>query len=201
MLECGFTINTPHITQLLNCLRKTTPDALHFLYDERTMKIRYTTIVDPDVDYDPKQFRSEVKTYLADPHGWKSEGYVFVRSSSPTVEIHLSSPKTLETNGCRDASLSCAEMGGRHMQLNAMRWMKGSAASKLSLSEYRQYMITHEMGHILGHDHVTCPGKGEPAPLMMQQTLGIGKCRPNTKLTRRDRKKINALSTRSGRKH
>jgi hypothetical protein len=164
------------------------------------MKIRYTTRVDPDVDYDPKQFRNEVKTYLADPHGWRSEGYVFVRSSSPAVVIYLSSPQTLETNGCRDASLSCAELGGRHMYLNAMRWKKGSAASKLSLSDYRQYMVTHEMGHILGHDHVGCPGRGEPAPLMMQQTLGIGTCNPNTKLTRRDRKKSNAVSTRSNRK-
>lgn len=165
------------------------------------MKIRYTTNVDPDVDYDPKQFRKEVKAYLADPHGWKSEGYVFVRSSHADVEIHLSSPQTLASSGCHDSKLSCAEMGGRHMYLNAMRWMKGSTASKLSLPDYRQYVVTHEMGHILGHDHVTCPGPGQPAPLMMQQTVGIGKCKSNTKLTRRDRKKTNALSTRSGRKH
>lgn len=168
---------------------------------ESTMKIRYTTSVDPDVDYDPKQFRKEVRAYLADPHGWKSEGYVFVRTTNPAVEIHLSSPRTLETNGCRDGTLSCAELGGRHMHLNAMRWTTGASASKLPLKEYRQYMVTHEMGHILGHDHVKCPEPGHPAPLMMQQTLGIGKCKPNTKLTRRDRKKTNALSTRSNRKH
>ena len=194
-------VNTPHFAQILKSFGKKTPNALHFLYAERTMKIRYTTNVDPDVDYDPKQFRKEVKAYLADPHGWKSEGYVFVRSSHADVEIHLSSPQTLGSSGCHDSKLSCAEMGGRHMHLNAMRWMKGSTASKLSLPDYRQYMVTHEMGHILGHDHVTCPGPGQPAPLMMQQTVGIGKCKPNTKLTRRDRKKTNALSTRSGRKH
>jgi len=165
------------------------------------MKIRYTTSVDPDVDYDPKQFRKEIRAYLADPHGWNSEGYVFVRTTNPAVEIHLSSPRTLETNGCRDGTLSCAELGGRHMHLNAMRWTTGASASKLPLKEYRQYMVTHEMGHILGHDHVKCPEPGHPAPLMMQQTLGIGKCKPNTKLTRRDRKKTNALSTRSNRKH
>lgn len=65
--------------------------------------------------------------------------------------------------------------------LNANRWMHGAKASKLPLERYRQYMVSHEMGHSLGHDHVLCNGSG-PAPIMMQQTLGIGKCSPNTKV-------------------
>ena len=153
------------------------------------MKIRYTTSVDSDVEYDPTVFAQEVDVYLADPNGWVSDGYRFVRSSPADVEIHLSSPATLATNGCRDPTLSCAEMNGRHMHLNAMRWTQGAPPSKLNLNAYRQYMVTHEMGHILGHDHVKCPGPGQPAPLMLQQTLGIGKCKPNTKLTDIDRKK------------
>lgn len=164
------------------------------------MKVHYTTVVDPDVKYSPTQFRKEIKTYLADPDGWKSEGYVFQLSRTPDVMIHLTSPATLGRSGCRDSNLSCAELGGRHMHLNATRWSNGASASRLPLPKYRQYMVTHEMGHILGHDHVKCPGPRQPAPLMMQQTLGIGACKPNTKLTRRDRKKTNALFTRSNRK-
>ena len=68
------------------------------------------------------------------------------------------------------------------MYLNADRWFRGSSKSKLGLTDYRQYMVTHEMGHILGHDHEKCPCKDCPAPLMMQQTLGIGECKPNIKL-------------------
>ena len=64
------------------------------------------------------------------------------------------------------------------MYLNSERWFKGSAKSKLTLDNYRQYMVSHEIGHILGHQHVKC--KGHLAPVMMQQTLGIGNCSPNT---------------------
>ena len=153
------------------------------------MKIRYTTVVDSDVAYDPDQFAAEVATYLADPDGWVSEGYAFERSNRPRVIVHLTHPATLKTNGCRNESLSCAEMNGEHLWINARRWMHGASASGLELDDYRQYIVTHEMGHILGYDHVKCPGRGDPAPLMMQQTLGLGVCRPNTKLTDSDRKK------------
>ncbi len=66
------------------------------------------------------------------------------------------------------------------MYLNANRWFNGSAESKLRLDDYRQYMVSHEIGHILGHDHEYCPCVGCKAPVMMQQTIGIGKCKPNT---------------------
>jgi len=69
-----------------------------------------------------------------------------------------------------------------------MRWTKGAPQSKLELDAYRQYMVSHEMGHILGREHVDCPREGAPVPIMVQQTKGIGKCKPNTKLTERDRK-------------
>jgi hypothetical protein len=152
------------------------------------MEVRYTTIVDKDVSYDSSRFAREVEAYLADPDGWVSRGYTFVRSKTPKVIIHLSSSSTLATNGCKDSELSCAELNGRHMYLNATRWLKGASKSKLQLKEYRQYMVSHEIGHILGYDHVSCPGKGAPAPIMLQQTKGIESCTPNIKLTDVDRK-------------
>ena len=145
------------------------------------------TQVDEDVSYPPEIFEQEVAAYLADPDGWISRGYTFVKSTSPKVIVHLTTPATLKKNGCIDGHLSCAEMNGKHMYLNVERWTKGAPPSKLTLKRYRQYMVTHEMGHILGHDHVKCSGKNHPAPLMMQQTLGIGHCSPNTNLTKSDK--------------
>lgn len=150
------------------------------------MKIRFTTRVEPGVVYNPKEFAREVQMYLADPDGWESHGYEFVYvEKNPSVIVHLCTPAQIREAGCPSASLSCAEMGGHHMRLNSALW-SGSMRnhSKLPLEEYRQYMVSHEMGHILGHDHAKCPAPGAPAPIMMQQTLGIGACSPNTRVTR-----------------
>ena len=143
--------------------------------------VRFRTVVDPDVKYDSKRFRDEVTVYLAGPDGW-AQKFVFVYASSgPAKVIRLSSPSTLQKEGCKDGSLSCATLHGHEIWLNANRWFHGSAESKLELSAYRQYMVSHEMGHSLGYDHVKCPGSG-PVPVMVQQTLGIGTCTPNTKV-------------------
>lgn len=144
--------------------------------------MRFRTAVDPDVMYDSKTFRAEVTVYLADPNGWAQfHDFVYAAKGRAKV-IRLSSPATLKTQGCMDERLSCATMNGNEIWLNSDRWIHGAEASKLPLERYRQYMVSHEMGHSLGYDHVTCPESG-PVPVMVQQTLGIGKCSPNTSLT------------------
>lgn len=120
--------------------------------------------------------------YLHDPDGWARFHEFVYAPTGPAKVIRLSSPSTLKHDGCKDDSLSCATLGGNRIWLNADRWIHGAPASKLSLEQYRQYMVSHEMGHSLGYDHVKCPGSG-PVPVMVQQTLGIGKCIPNTSVT------------------
>ncbi len=152
-------------------------------------EVRYITLIGKGVNYYEQHFKDEVAAYLADPDGWVSQGYRFIYTSKhPDIFIELCHPNVLATNGCEDADLSCAEMGGRHMYLNSERWVRNGSKSKLNLTNYRQYMVSHEMGHILGYDHAQCPGRDMPAPIMMQQTRGIGQCKPNTKLTQTDLK-------------
>ena len=144
------------------------------------MVVRYYTSVDADVKYSPEKFAREIAIYLADPEGW-AQFHTFVPSKTGK-HIRLCQPKTLKTEGCMDDSLSCAVLGGNEIWLNYGRWMGGAKASRLPLEQYRQYMVSHEMGHSLGYDHAKCPSSG-PAPVMMQQTLGIHNCTPNTAIT------------------
>lgn len=147
--------------------------------------VYYRTSVDPDVDYPESTFAEDVAIYLADPDGW-GRYYTFVVSPRGK-HIRLCRPAAIRANGCEEDQLSCAVLGGDKIWLNSDRWIKGSKPSRLPLGKYRQYMVSHEMGHSLGYEHAKCPNGG-PAPVMMQQTLGIGKCSPNTKLTEIDLK-------------
>jgi hypothetical protein len=150
-----------------------------------TFKVR----VDPDVQKQysirfPAQIEFLITVYLNDPDGWGSRGYSFQPvSENQDVLIRLSSPKTVDEICGVSPGLSCAVLGGKNVYLNAYRWFHGAKESGLGPEEYRQYVVSHEIGHILGFDHKSCPCIGCPAPIMMQQTKGIGKCIPNTKIT------------------
>ena len=148
--------------------------------------IKYKFIVDDDVKQkytllSTNAIEFQVMAYLNDPDGWSKHGYFFEPVPyGQDIVIRVSSPKTLKKECGFSDNLSCAILGGTKMWLNAERWFHGAPKSKLGLLEYRQYMVSHEIGHILGHEHKTCECKGCAAHIMIQQTLGIGNCKPNT---------------------
>jgi len=129
-----------------------------------------------------RQIDLAIMAYLNSPDGWSQDGYSFEPADEvdAKVLIRLSSSDTIHKQCGFSNKLSCAELNGKHMYLNSERWFHGAPKSGLDLENYRQYMVSHEMGHILGKEHVKCPKKGSAAPIMLQQTLGIGECIPNT---------------------
>ncbi|HEX7134767.1 MAG TPA: DUF3152 domain-containing protein [Iamia sp.] len=130
-----------------------------------------------------EEFTAEVERILSDPRGWTSaDGISLQRITGPEAEmtVTLATPGTVDLL-CypldTDGDVSCAQEG--RAIINVRRWQEGAAPSQLPLGSYREYLISHEVGHVLGHHHVPCPGPDVLAPVMVQQTLGIAPCAPN----------------------
>lgn len=128
-------------------------------------------------------FAEAVTEILFDGRSWGARGEVGfqrVDHSGADLQVILASPdKTdelcypLNTGG----TLSCRV--GRRIILNALRWEVGVSAFGPDLRGYQGYLVNHEMGHGLGQGHRSCPGAGALAPVMMQQSKGVGSCLPN----------------------
>lgn len=124
-----------------------------------------------------------IEAVLSDPRSWiGSTDVAFQRvEADAQLRIILATPPTvdamcapLRTNGY----FSCRE--GNRVILNSVRWTEAVDSWASTLLEYRQYLVNHEVGHYLGRGHVGCPAEGAPAPVMMQQSKGIGACSPNS---------------------
>jgi hypothetical protein len=141
--------------------------------------VRYSVAVEGGLGLRAADVVEEVEATLADPRSWGAGGRrSFQRvDGAAEVRIVLASPATtdrlcapIRTNG----RFSCAT--GRLAVLNSARWLQGAPAYAGRLADYRRYVVNHEVGHVLGHGHASCPGRGLPAPVMVQQTKGTGGC-------------------------
>jgi hypothetical protein len=145
--------------------------------------LRYRVRVEAGLTLPRAAAVAEIEAILADPRGWSASGRVaFERVTSGRVRfrILLARPATVDRlcHPLRTAgSLSCAT--GRLAVLNVRRWRAGAPAFRGDLALYRRYLVNHEVGHLLGHGHRSCHRASAPAPVMMQQTKGVGACRPN----------------------
>lgn len=146
--------------------------------------LRYAVEVEKDLPYDADETAREIQTTLSDPRSWIGGGDWRLELVSDTARadftVFLATPGTvdrycwpLRTYG----RVSC--QAGNKVVLNAWRWAHASDAYGSDVGAYRQYLVNHEVGHRLGHNHVGCPGKGRRAPVMMQQTKGVGACEAN----------------------
>jgi hypothetical protein len=145
----------------------------------RVLRVRVE--VEGGVDVRPTEFATQVMRTLNDDRSWGHGGTrSFARTSGAAdVVVILASPST-SARLCRPlitrGRLSCSI--GQRAILTAYRWARGTPEFD-SLEQYRRYVVNHEVGHVLGHGHEYCGGRGRRAPVMQQQTKQVAPCRPN----------------------
>ena len=143
--------------------------------------VRVRVEVEEGLPVDGLLFAETVMAILNDEQGWGAEGTMtFARvDGDADMRVVLASPAKvdemcapLNTGG----EFSCGRNG--HAAINYTRWVEATDEFS-SRTQYRQYVINHEIGHLLGKQHVSCPGAGELAPVMQQQSIQVAPCEPN----------------------
>jgi hypothetical protein len=140
--------------------------------------ITYDTSVDDNVKTSNKEFSDEVDRILNDPRGWLKYGYKFIRDANATFQIRLETENNANVL-CHANGLSCARPTLNSIIIHEGNW-NGNSKSQLPLKKYHNYVICHEVGHLLGLSHKQCPieecqrrGMKEcPASVMQQMTRG-----------------------------
>lgn len=116
-----------------------------------------------------------------DARGWNDGGKIAFEqvASGCQYTVWMSAAKDMTTFGsiCDDY-YNCQVGAG--VVLNYDRWTQATPPwnkTHGSIQDYRTLMIDHETGHRLGfYDNPTCPGHGQPAPVMMQQSIDLHGC-------------------------
>ncbi|MFI8203428.1 DUF3152 domain-containing protein [Streptomyces sp. NPDC085937] len=155
-------------------------------------KITYRVDVERGLDLDGALFAEAVHRTLNDNRSWAHNGaltFERIHSGSPDFVITLAGPETT-ADWCAKSGLdttednvSCDSAATERVMINAYRWAQGAETYGDKMYAYRQMLINHEIGHRLGHNHVTCDKDGDLAPVMQQQTKFLDhdgiRCRPN----------------------
>ncbi len=147
---------------------------------------RFVVEVEDGIGVDGASFAAAVEATLGDPRSWGSGGrYSFQRvdATEPGAyefRVSLVSPGSMERYcpGVGTGGYTSCRYGERAV-VNLARWETAVPDYEGDVATYRQYVVNHEVGHALGNGHQPCPGPGQPAPVMQQQTLGLDGCRKN----------------------
>lgn len=146
---------------------------------EVEVRIRIDSQV-PDVD--DAIFSAFVIETLNDRRSWASAGFRFVADPASDLRVVLAEPPVVD-GLCAPlrtrSQVSC--QNGDVVALNAERWRSTTDDWDRSDTEYRQYLVNHEVGHLVGqrHPEPRCPAPGTPAAVMEQQTKGLAGCLGN----------------------
>lgn len=133
-------------------------------------------------DLGDEAFAEQALATLNDPRGWGQASFTFRSDPSSGYRVILAEPAEVDSlclplvTGGR---VSC--QNGDVVAINANRWRNATDDWDKGPDAYRQYVINHEVGHLIGqfHPENRCPRRGEPEAVMAQQTKGLEGCQGN----------------------
>lgn len=143
---------------------------------------RYSIDIENGVSHvNRDEYEKLVMQTLSDPRSWAGHGVALKRVDGGRIDFHITLTSALtvrqlcgytvrvETSCYAPAAVSPEN----RVVLNEARWIRGATAYVGDLGTYRIYMINHEVGHALGHQHAHQCLPAGLAPVMMQQTFGL----------------------------
>jgi hypothetical protein len=152
--------------------------------DDNKISVTHTYTVETwgNVQASLSEFKSQAAQTLNSVQGWSGAGIAFQEvSSNGSFTLVLAEPSRVG-----DFSVYCSSEWscrvGRYVIINDLRWREATTAWNNgggSLRDYRHMVVNHEVGHWLGFGHLNCPGAGQLAPVMQQQSMSLQGCRFN----------------------
>ena len=157
---------------------------------------RFRVAVEEGIDEDPDEVAEFIEETLGHRQGWTAGGdlrlqrvpgdggydfTVFLATSGTAAQLCAAGGLEIIGPGLPEGGVSC--QSGGQVVLNFSRWrlsVPEYVDAEVPLADYRRMLVNHEVGHQLGHGHEGCPGEGEPAPVMQQQTIALNGCEPNS---------------------
>ncbi|HEX7963970.1 MAG TPA: DUF3152 domain-containing protein [Candidatus Saccharimonadales bacterium] len=126
--------------------------------------------------------KAKLLSTYADLRGWSLDGQVqFVYADGGCdFTVWLASSDQMSSFGAICDNYWNCEVNN-NVVVNLDRWEQATpswtqAKGANDISEYRDMLINHETGHMLGFGHTGCPGAGQPAPVMMQESISLQGC-------------------------
>ncbi len=128
-------------------------------------------------------FSNKINQVLNSNNGWSLSGQIEYDkvASGCAISYWLTSADQMATFGsiC-DPAWSCTV--SPYVVINYDRWKNGTDSWNQSggnIEDYRTMAINHETGHWLGFAHRHCPGPGQLAPVMLQESIDLEGCKFN----------------------
>jgi hypothetical protein len=147
---------------------------------------RFRVAVENGSGQDVAAFAAATDQILGDGRGWTASTQLRLQrvsgQAAADFTIFLATPVTSEAmcvgGGLHTDQYTSCRLPGKVI-INLARWLSGVPDYGAGLPVYQAYALNHELGHEFGNGHEACPGAGEAAPVMQQQTLGLKGCVAN----------------------